>query len=94
MLKTWFNIIWSLRLVNKFKEFEKNVDQLESGIEQRITDIHSSMPVTNIILDCSCINNIDSQGVSAFLQVLFHLKKINLLIINIKSADCLVVWCI
>ena len=40
-----------------------------NDIEARLSHIQAEVPVKHIILDCSCVNNIDSQGVTAFMQV-------------------------
>ena len=41
----------------------------DRDIEMRLNEIQETIPVADIILDCSCINNIDSQGVNALIQV-------------------------
>jgi anti-anti-sigma regulatory factor len=45
------------------------VDICVETLESRISDIKNKLPIQHVIIDCSCINNIDSQGVSAFTQV-------------------------
>lgn len=47
----------------------KNLEQVEATLESRISEIKNNLPIKHIILDCSCINNIDSQGVNAFLTL-------------------------
>lgn len=50
-------------------EAGKNVDACVETLESRISDIKNKLHVKHVIIDCSCINNIDSQGVFAFIQV-------------------------
>lgn len=47
---------------NDFKTLQENV-------ESRLSKIQQSLPIKHIILDCSSINNIDTQGVNAIIQV-------------------------
>ena len=56
--------------LNKQKdEASKNVEIVTETLQTRIMEIKEKLPIKNIILDCSCINNIDTQGATAFVQL-------------------------
>jgi hypothetical protein len=42
---------------------------LSDEVKLRLDKINEDLEIKHIILDCSCINNIDTEGVFAFLQV-------------------------
>jgi len=41
-------------------------------LNEKIEDIKANVPVTDIILDFSCINYIDSMGINALIQVIIR----------------------
>jgi len=43
----------------------------EEELNQKISAILTTLPIKDIILDFSCINNIDSMGINSIIQVKF-----------------------
>ena len=73
-------------IFNLKEEMNKNLKRLSIDLEANIKNILDEIKIKHIILDCSCINNIDSQGVSALAQVKNSLKFSHILLINFNLA--------
>jgi hypothetical protein len=50
--------------------------RLSVDVEERVAKVQNEIKIKHLILDCSCINNIDSQGVLAFLQVMIDFLRL------------------
>jgi anti-anti-sigma regulatory factor len=62
-----------------YKNKSKNSDDISfdpQASEKEQNEILDKLPTRHIILDCSCVNYIDTQGVNAIVQLYENFKEI------------------
>lgn len=56
-------------------KYELNqTENYEDELNKKISAILAELPIKDVILDFSCINNIDSMGINAIVQVIIIIK--------------------
>jgi hypothetical protein len=74
---------------NKDQQNKIEIDKIKSQLDKKIEEIKSKLNVKHVVIDCSCVNLIDSMGLEALIQVGFET-----LFLNYKNLNTLFNLCV